>query len=308
VTATRDRQSDLDEPPVDPGWDQRPIFGASRGLPWWAAVLLAFFMASVAAWIDFQRQSTLGRIYQVGYILGCLIAVCWVRRRNLFGPMVQPPLVFAVTAVGGVILNQPGAPLSSGMRQLLLDVALPLTSNFPTMAITTGVTLVIGVFRLWRQRDPNPRIMSNRRARDLDRFAEPVEPLDERDPRATRLSEPPAGRPPRDRGRPDRGGSRTGRARVEQEPPPERERRRPGRTGERPERADRGERGERRNPPPRSGRGRGEPPADRDRDRGRADRGRGGSDRQDRDRRRDQGGQQPPRRQPRRRPPDGDHR
>ena len=107
-----------------------------RGLPWWAAVLLAFGFAAIAAWVDMHRLDSLGRIYQGAYVLGCLVAVCWVRRRNLFGPMVQPPLVFAVTAIGAVALAQPGPLFSGGFKQLLLSVALPLTSNFPTMAIT----------------------------------------------------------------------------------------------------------------------------------------------------------------------------
>lgn len=112
-------------------------------------MLLAFVLAAVAAWIDIHRLNSLGRLYQAAYVVGCLAAVCAVRRRNLFGPMVQPPLVFAVTAIGAVVLSQPG---SQGIKQLVFSVALPLTSNFPTMAITTGVTVAIGLARLYFQR------------------------------------------------------------------------------------------------------------------------------------------------------------
>jgi hypothetical protein len=192
VTATHDRPSDLDEEPAEPAWDERPIVGTRRGLPWWGAVLLAFGLAAIAAWIDIQRQDSLGRIYQAAYVLGCLGAVALVRRRNLFGPMVQPPLVFAVTAIGAVVLNQPGSPFSAGLKQLLLSVALPLTSNFPTMAITTGAAVAIGLFRLWLQRDPNPRIRSNRAGR------EPVGALDARPGRVDPASRRPRDRPPVD--------------------------------------------------------------------------------------------------------------
>ncbi len=155
MTATSDRRSDLDDDPVEPAWDERPIFGKSRGLPWWGAVLLAFGLAAVAAVIDVQRQDTLGVIFQGAYILGCVAAICLVRRATLFGPMVQPPLVFAVTAVGALATLAPSGQ-GSGLKQLLFAVALPLTSNFPTMAVTTGVTVAIGVARLFLQRDPDP--------------------------------------------------------------------------------------------------------------------------------------------------------
>ncbi|MCG8916784.1 hypothetical protein L6E12_13385, partial [Actinokineospora sp. PR83] len=152
MTATRDRQSDLDDDRAGPAWDERPLFGASRGLPWWGAVLLALVLSAVAAVVDMQRQGTLGGIYQGAFVLGCVAAVCLVRRRNLFGPMVQPPLVFAATAAGALIALSPDE--GSGRKQLLISVAFPLTSNFPTMAITTAICVAIGVARLFLQRDP----------------------------------------------------------------------------------------------------------------------------------------------------------
>jgi hypothetical protein len=271
VTATHDRPSDLDEEPAEPAWDERPIVGTRRGLPWWGAVLLAFGLAAIAAWIDVQRQDSLGRIYQAAYVLGCLGAVALVRRRNLFGPMVQPPLVFAVTAVGAVVLNQPGSPFSAGLKQLLLSVALPLTSNFPTMAITTGAAVAIGLFRLWLQRDPNPRVRSNRAGR------EPAGAMDSRpgrgDPAARRLRDrPPVDGPGFDR--PDRSTGRGG--------PPRPRRDASQRSGRDADRVDRPGRSDRR-------------PLDPDRRRRQPG--------PDQPRRTDQPGPDQPRR-PRRRPPD----
>jgi hypothetical protein len=154
VTATRDRRSDPEQV-GEPAWDERSIFGQSRGLPWWGAVLLAFVLAAIAAAFDMQRQDELGRVYQGAYIVGCLAAICLVRRRSLFGPMVQPPLVFAVTAVAAVLLLAPSGGSDGGVKSLILTVALPLTGNFPTMAGTTVVTVAIGAFRIWRERDPD---------------------------------------------------------------------------------------------------------------------------------------------------------
>jgi hypothetical protein len=164
VTATRDRRSD---PELDAGlaWDDRPIFGQFRGLTWWAAVLLAFGLTAIAAFVDMQRQDSLGRIYQGAFVVGCVVAVCFVRRRSLFGPIVQPPLVFAVTAIAAVaLLSQKNS--GGGLKSLILSVALPLTSNFPTMGITTAVVVAIGLFRLWRERDPDPAMRPNKPPKD----------------------------------------------------------------------------------------------------------------------------------------------
>ena len=152
MTATRDRRSDPAED-AEPAWDERSILGKSRGLPWWGAVLLAFGLAAIAAAFDVQRQGSLGIVYQGAYLVGCVAAIALVRRRSLFGPMVQPPLVFAVTAVIAIVLLAPDSG-GSGLKSLIFSIALPLTSNFPTMAITTGATVAVGLFRMWRERDP----------------------------------------------------------------------------------------------------------------------------------------------------------
>jgi hypothetical protein len=202
VTATRDRRSDP-EVGAEPAWDDRPIIGQFRGLPWWAAVLLAFGLTAIAAFVDMQRQDTLGRIYQVAFVLGCVGAVCLVRRRSLFGPMVQPPLVFAITAVAAEALLSQKA--GGGLKSLLLSVALPLTSNFPTMGITTAVVVLIGLYRWWRERDPDPEVRPNRapkqRAADLGLDDEPGQGSGGRGPRE-RAGKDRAAAPPR-RGRPE---------------------------------------------------------------------------------------------------------
>jgi hypothetical protein len=164
VTATRDRRPEVEPDPAETPWDERPILGASRGLSWSAAVSLAFGLAMVAAVFDVLRTGTLGQPYQIGYVVGSVAAVCWVRRRNLFGPMVQAPLVFAITAVGSLLIF--GGSGGSGLKQLLFSVVIPLTSNFPTMAVTTGITVAIGAFRIWRQRDPAPEVRRVRADRD----------------------------------------------------------------------------------------------------------------------------------------------
>jgi hypothetical protein len=124
-----------------------------RGIPWWAAVLLALAFTGFGVFIDMERINRLGFIFQACYFLGCVLAVLWVQRRGLFGPMVQPPLILAL-AVPGVVLATAGSGLGDSLSAKALAIGTPLINGFPTMAITTGLCLLIGLVRIMRQRPP----------------------------------------------------------------------------------------------------------------------------------------------------------
>lgn len=134
-------------------------------MPWWAAVLIAVGLASTGAFADLQRLNRLGLIFQACYFLGCLLAVALVMRKGLFGPMVQPPLILAV-AVPGAVLLAGGAPSGGGLAGKALSVATPLINGFPTMAVTTILTIAVGAFRLITQRPPATRQRSARQRAD----------------------------------------------------------------------------------------------------------------------------------------------
>lgn len=199
VTALRDRESELADEPQPVRWDERPIAGAGRGLPWWGAILLGFGLAVLSAVIDLQFQDKLGRLFQGGYFIGAVAAVAWVQRRYLFGPMVQPPLILAVT-VPGVVLLSSGSEGESDLLQMVLDVSTPLINGFPTMAITTVVTLGIGVVRMYRERDP---LRSKSDSDNTPRPAKPKKRLAGTDPEGTQLVSP----ADLDEPRPRRGGA-----------------------------------------------------------------------------------------------------
>ncbi|GGM69219.1 hypothetical protein GCM10012275_44540 [Longimycelium tulufanense] len=129
---------------------ERSVFGGSRGLPWWGAVLLAFLLTEIGVAVDLQRENALGLIFKGGYFVGCLLAVCWVRRGSLFGPMVQPPLLLAVSLPSVVLLF--GESSREGISDEILNAAFPLVNAFPTMAVTTGVTVGVGLLRILVQR------------------------------------------------------------------------------------------------------------------------------------------------------------
>lgn len=154
VTAVRDRESDLDERQRPVPWDHRPIAGSFRGLPWWGAIALGFGLAILGAAVDILMFDKPELIFKASYFIGSIGAVAAVRRRHLFGPMVQPPLILALV-VPGVVLYGGGIPENSDSLARILAVSTPLINGFPTMAITTVATLVIGIFRIFRERDPN---------------------------------------------------------------------------------------------------------------------------------------------------------
>ncbi|MDQ3760402.1 MAG: hypothetical protein M3460_01460 [Actinomycetota bacterium] len=126
-----------------------------RGMPWWAAVLCALGLTAVGVFADLERINRLGIIFQACYFLGCLLAVAVVQRKGLFGPMVQPPLILTVT-VPGVVLASGPPPSGGGFVATALAIGTPLINGFPTMAITTGFTIAIGLLRLAIQRRPRP--------------------------------------------------------------------------------------------------------------------------------------------------------
>lgn len=119
-------------------------------------MLCALGLTAVGVFADIQRLNRLGILFQACYFLGCLLAVVMVQRKGLFGPMVQPPLILAV-AVPGVVLAAGSLPTGGGVMASALAIGTPLINGFPTMAITTGLVVAIGAFRLITQRRPSVR-------------------------------------------------------------------------------------------------------------------------------------------------------
>ena len=123
-------------------------------MPWWGAVLTALALTAVGALFDELTNKILGLPFQILYTLGSVLAVTFVRRRSLFGPMVQPPLIMIIVA--GVVLGLFAGGASGGLGAKAIAIGPPLIGNFPVMAIATVLTVVIGVIRLILQRKPRP--------------------------------------------------------------------------------------------------------------------------------------------------------
>ncbi|WP_344963335.1 DUF6542 domain-containing protein, partial [Crossiella cryophila] len=177
MTTTRDRRGDVEQDRAESDWAYLSLFGSSRGVPWWAAALLAFGVSILTAFVSRAPNGELGWLFKGGYFLSCVLGVCWVQRKSLFGPMVQPPLV-AVVVVPTVALLTANASPTGGMAARLLTVAQPLVTSFPAMAVTTAATVLLGVVRIFLQKRP----------------AAPAEPARGAKPRSTRDEDEPVRR------------------------------------------------------------------------------------------------------------------
>ncbi len=134
---------------------QRSVLGTVLGLPPAAAVSIAAVLTALGVFIDLATVGTLSLVFKICYFTGCVLAVTWVRRRSLFFPMVQPPLLLAV-AVPAVVLLGGGVPRGAGFGEALLVIVAPLVNGFPTMALSTAVAAGFGAARIVAQRPQRP--------------------------------------------------------------------------------------------------------------------------------------------------------
>lgn len=143
------------------------MVAARRGIPWWAAVLFAFVMTGIGIGIDLARGSTLTQVFLIFYAVGCVLAVLAVMRRGIFAAMVQPPLILALAVP--VVVRALGTGSTGGLRNQIITLALPLVNGFPTMAVTTAVTVLLGTVRLVSTRPPRaPRARARALTADTD--------------------------------------------------------------------------------------------------------------------------------------------
>ena len=146
---------DRPEPVRGPGgrWPMadRSLLPSVLGVPPIAAVGLAAALTAIGVFVDLTWVGNLSTVFTVCHIAGCVLAVAWVRRSGLFGPMVQPPLLVAA-AVPVVVLLAGSPRPGQGVAEQLLVIGAPLVNAFPVMATTTGIVLALGLLRVLLQR------------------------------------------------------------------------------------------------------------------------------------------------------------
>lgn len=109
------------------------------------AVFGVFLVTLAGAGIDSYVGVGLGVITLAALLGSTTVATLLVRRRDLVSVVVSPPLVFIAVAALNIALA-PSATFS------LPTVATLLIRGFPTMAMATGIALVLALFRLVARR------------------------------------------------------------------------------------------------------------------------------------------------------------
>ncbi|WP_308418022.1 DUF6542 domain-containing protein [Rhodococcoides yunnanense] len=149
--------------------DQRSAFATVPGVPAWGAVAIAGGASFLGFVIDAARGTELTSAFSSLYIIGVVASVVLVRYRGLFTAMVQAPLIMfvAVPLSYQYFTDNPGTSL----KDILLNVAIPLVNRFPVMLLGTVLALAIGGVRVFlkKQSSHAPAGATSRSVRDRAR-------------------------------------------------------------------------------------------------------------------------------------------
>ncbi|WP_433199683.1 DUF6542 domain-containing protein [Nocardia sp. CA-107356] len=142
----------------------RSILPSVPGIPAGAAVLIAVACTFLGFLIDAHGESNeLTGTFNTLYVLGCVAAVLAVRYRGIFTTMVLPPLMLFIAVP--LAYQQLTGHASTGLKDILLNLAIPLVNRFPIMALATVLVLAIGAGRilLHRREEATARAGESRR-------------------------------------------------------------------------------------------------------------------------------------------------
>lgn len=149
---------------------QRSILPTVPGIPAGAAVLIAVACTFLGFVIDARGDGDeLTATFAALYVAGCVAAVLLVRFRGLFTTMVLPPLLMFI-AVPLAYMQLTGRT-STSIKDILLNLAIPLVHRFPTMLLATALVLAIGGARIFlhRREDATERPAKPRRSESWGR-------------------------------------------------------------------------------------------------------------------------------------------
>jgi len=115
------------------------------GLRGWLAVLLLIAIAGVGGLIDQSLGAHLKGIFSYALVLASVIAILAVKRSQMFGVVIAPPLVYFAASAGLLYIRSGG--LSN--RKVLIDYASQwLVYGFPAIAGATAAVLIIAGIRM----------------------------------------------------------------------------------------------------------------------------------------------------------------
>ncbi|MGA9870666.1 MAG: DUF6542 domain-containing protein, partial [Rhodococcus sp. (in: high G+C Gram-positive bacteria)] len=142
--------------------DQRSALATVPGVPAWGAVAIAVGATFLGFVIDAARGTELTSAFACFYIIGVVAAVVLVRYRGLFTALVQAPLILfvAVPLSYQYFTENPG----TGLKDILLNVAIPLVNRFPLMLLGTVLALAVGAARVFAKRQASHAPATTRRS------------------------------------------------------------------------------------------------------------------------------------------------
>ncbi|WP_280460375.1 DUF6542 domain-containing protein, partial [Nocardia carnea] len=130
---------------------QRSLLPTVPGVPAYAAVLIAAACTFVGFLIDALGDvPDLTGTFSAFYIVGCLAAVAVVRFRGLFTTMVLPPLLLFIAVP--IAYRQLTGSSTSSLKDILLNLAIPLVHRFPPMMLATVLVLLVAAIRIAQYR------------------------------------------------------------------------------------------------------------------------------------------------------------
>jgi hypothetical protein len=114
------------------------------GLTWLGGALLGCLVVGLGTASDLALGGGLGTVFNVTFLLGCVLVASAVRIRALAVAVVLPPLLFAA----GYGLETKASGQTSGQRQMALDLATSLALQAPMLFIGTALAVAITLVRL----------------------------------------------------------------------------------------------------------------------------------------------------------------
>ncbi|MET7774054.1 DUF6542 domain-containing protein [Nocardia sp. NPDC005366] len=184
---------------------QRSILPSVPGIPAGAAILIAVASTFLGFLVDAKGDGgELTGTFAALYVAGCLAAVLAVRYRGLFTAMVLPPLLLFVAVP--LSYQQLTGRSSTGIKDILLNLAIPLVNRFPTMFLATALVLAIGGVRIYlhRRSEAGQRDDAARRGSSWGRSASTGRPRPAKAAKATTSAKATKGARPDAKARPKR--------------------------------------------------------------------------------------------------------
>ncbi len=125
--------------------------GDRRGLTATGGVVVALIAGLVGVTVDVLTGSGLREVFAVAFVTGCLLAAMTVHHEDLFAMVVTPPLLYAVLALAGALVDRTGGTGSYLTRQAV-DLVNAVVLGAPVLLAGTGAALLVAVARWFGRR------------------------------------------------------------------------------------------------------------------------------------------------------------